>query len=214
MVDELCPVAITIPYHIDVGSGGDAGIAPGRGDSVAQKPYFRDVWALGPSNSGYPGAFPRGLITRIGRRWWGQKRLWLFSGSHKDSGGTTVDINPDMKPDYVCNCESLPFPDSSFDFVMADPPYSEEESMRLCGLPYVNIIKTPNEMIRVCEPGGHIIFFHRLVPAVFPGLKLSERTQLVAVVGVFTIAGLSNMRALTVFRKYQTLEAFQTKEKL
>lgn len=175
---------------------------------MSQKPYFRDVWALGPSNCGYPGAFPRGLITRIRRKWWGQKRLWLFSGSYKDSGGTTVDINPDTKPDYVCDCEVLPFPDSSFDFIMADPPYSKEESLRLYGLPYVNIIKTLNEMIRVCEPGGCIIFFHRLVPAVFPGLNLSKQTQLEAVVGVFTIAGLANIRALTVFRKYQNLDSF------
>lgn len=37
-----------------------------------QKKYYRDVWALGPSNNGYPGAFPRGLIPRIKRKWWGQ----------------------------------------------------------------------------------------------------------------------------------------------
>lgn len=175
---------------------------------MSQKPYYRDIWALGPSSNGYPGAFPRGFVRMVKRKWWGKKRLWLFSGSHKDSEGTTVDINPDVKPDYVCNCEELPFPDSSYDFVIADPPYSEEESLRLYGLPYVSIIKTLNEMIRVCQPNGHILFFHRLVPMIFPGLKLSEQTQLVGVVGVFTIAGMANLRALTVFRKYSKLDSF------
>ncbi len=178
---------------------------------MTQKPYYRDIWALGPPRNGYPGAFPTGFIRMVKRKWWGKKRLWLFSGSYKDRGGTTVDINPDVKPDYVCNCEELPFPDSSFDFVMADPPYSKEESLRLYGMPYVNIIKTLNEMIRVCQPNGHILFFHRLVPAIFPGLKLSEQTQIVGVVGVFTIAGLSNIRALTVFRKYPKLPNMESR---
>lgn len=42
-----------------------------------QKPYYRDVWALGPPNTGYPGAFPRGLIPKVKKKWWGNniKRL-------------------------------------------------------------------------------------------------------------------------------------------
>ncbi len=166
-----------------------------------QKPYYRDVWALGPSNNGYPGAFPRGLIPRIRRKWWGTKRLWLFSGSYHSNGDITVDIKKEVRPVTVANCEILPFKDNTFDFIMADPPYSEKESLELYNLPYVNIIKTLNEMIRVCKPGGYILFFHRLVPAIFPGLNLSKKTKMEGVVGVFTIAGLANMRALTIFRK-------------
>lgn len=169
---------------------------------MTQKPYYRDIWALGPSNCGYPGAFPRGLIKRIRRRWWGQKRLWLFSGSFKDGrAGITYDIKKELNPSVCGNCEVLPFKNNSFDFIMADPPYSEKEAMELYQLPYVNIIKTLNEMIRVCKPGGKIIFFHRLIPAIFPGLNLSKKTQLIGVVGVFTIAGMSNLRALTIFKK-------------
>ena len=82
---------------------------------MSQKPYYRDIWALGPSINGYPGAFPRGFIRMLKRKWWGQNRLWLFSGSYKDSEGTTVDINPDVKADYACNCEELPFDDNSYD---------------------------------------------------------------------------------------------------
>jgi SAM-dependent methyltransferase len=167
-----------------------------------QKPYYRDIWTLGPSSNRYPGAFPRGLIPKIKRKWWGSKRLWLFSGSYRDNrDGVTFDIKKELCPCVCGNCEVLPFKNNSFDFIMADPPYSEKESKELYQLPYVNIIKTLNEMIRICKPGGHILFLHRLVPSVFPGLNLSKKTQMVGVVGVFTIAGMSNIRALTIFKK-------------
>jgi len=174
---------------------------------VTQKPYFRDVWTLGPPNNGYPGAFPRGLIPRIKRRWWGNKRLWLFSGSFKDPQGTTVDINPEIQSDYCCDCEQLPFEDEAFDFVMLDPPYSEKEAMALYSLPYFNIVKVMNEAARVCKRGGHVILLHRLIPAGHPEENDHKKAlKLVGVVGVFTIAGYSNLRALTVWFKQNQLE--------
>lgn len=92
--------------------------------------YYRDIWCLGPSSNGYPGAFPRGFVRRVLARWNGKNRLWLFSGSYnpeKDlfANDTTVDIKPELKPDVVANCESLPFPDNSFDAESAAlPPLS------------------------------------------------------------------------------------------
>jgi SAM-dependent methyltransferase len=169
------------------------------------KKYFRDIWALGPPSGGYPGAFPRGLITRIKKRWWGKKRLWLFSGSYS-TNDITVDINNKVKPKIQANCEHLPFLDETFDFVFADPPYSKEESMKLYQLPYVNIIKTLNEMVRVCKPGGYLLFLHRIVPEVFPGMNLNKDTHLEGIVGVFTIAGMSNMRALSIRRRNNILK--------
>lgn len=178
---------------------------------MSQKPYFRDVWALGPPNTGYPGAFPRGLIPKIKRKWWGQKRLWLFSGTFHDSSGVTVDIKREVNPKTIANCEILPFKNDTFDFVFADPPYSKEESLELYQLPYVNIVKTINEMIRVCKPGGYILFLHRLIPEVFPGMKLHAHTTIEGIVGIFTIAGMSNIRALSIRRKKNTLLEFQLK---
>jgi len=80
--------------------------------------------------------------------------------------------------------------------------------MDLYNLTYVNIIKTINEMVRVCKPGGYILFLHRLVPEVFPGMNLNRDTTIEGIVGIFTIAGLSNIRALSVRRKNNTLENF------
>lgn len=174
---------------------------------MSQKPYFRDVWVLGTPTNGYPGAFPRGLINKIKSKWWGKNRLWLFSGSYKDSEGTTVDINPKVSPDYVIDCAKLPFPDDSFDFVMADPPYSEIESQELYDLPYFSMTKTLNEMARVCKPGGYCLFLHRLVPQRHPQLNREfKRLKIVGLVGVTLITGFVNMRALTVWQKQQSVD--------
>ena len=170
-----------------------------------QKPIFRDVWGLSAHNENYAGAFPSGFIKKLKRRWWGQKRLWLFSGSFKDKGGTTVDLNSAVYPDYCCDCEKLPFKDNTYDFVMLDPPYSKYEAKELYDMKYCSIVKVMNEAARVCMPGGCVILLHRLTPWCHPKENQKKLLKPVAVVGVYTIAGYTNMRALTVWRKQGTL---------
>lgn len=173
---------------------------------MSQMPYFRDVWVLGPSSNGYPGAFPRGLINKIRLKWWGQKRLWMFSGSFKDPGGTTVDIKPELKPDVVSDCERLDLPDNTFDFVMLDPPYSEAEARELYDLPYCSLPKVMNEAARVVKPGGLVLLLHRIVPMRHPSENQhKKRLKLCGLVGICTITGYTNMRALSVWRKTEQL---------
>ncbi len=180
---------------------------------------YRDVWALSPPSNGYPGAFPAGLIKNIKRQgWWGRDRLWMFSGSFHDRGGTTVDIQPEIRskagkllarPTVVADCEELPFDDESFDLVTLDPPYSELEAQELYGLPYCNIPKVVNEAARVCRPGGRVLMLHRLIPWAGPWeSKHKKRLVPEAVVGVYTIAGYTNIRCLSVWRKNESLEQF------
>jgi len=172
---------------------------------MTQKPIYRDVWGLGPG-SGYPGAFPRGLINHVKKRWWGNRRAWLFSGSFKDNDGITIDIKPELRPDCIANCEQLPFADESFDFVFLDPPYSEKEAQEKYGLRYINLLKVMNESSRVCEPGGTLILLHRMIPFYHPrSNEHYKQMELQAIVGVYTIAGWTNMRALTVWRKRENL---------
>ncbi len=170
---------------------------------------YKDMWALAPGG-GYPGAFPRGFINRLKKTgWWGNKRLWMFSGSFKDAGGTTVDIKPELGPDLVCNCENLELPDESYDFVCLDPPYSEEESSRLYGVPYVNLVKAVNEAARVCSPGGLVLLLHRIIPSYHPNDTVHfKRLKMIANVGVFKIGGYSNIFALTVWRKQEDLNGW------
>ena len=171
---------------------------------MSQRPYYRDVWACGMSNSRYPGAFPTDFIDKVRRKWWGQRRLWLFSGSFVDPNGVMIDCksNAVVKPTVQSDCTMLPFLDESFDFILADPPYSEEEADRLYGVPYFSIVALMEEMIRVCRPGGAILLLHRLIPEYWPSKKRSfDLIYLEGVVGVFTMRGISNIRALTAWRK-------------
>ena len=169
--------------------------------------YFRDVWILGPASSSCPGSFPRGLVPAIRRKWGGQRRLWVCSGGFKDSGGVMLDIRPEMRPTILADAQALPFKDDAFDFVMADPPYSETEAEQLYHLPYLSMVRLLNEMYRVCTPGGYLLLLHRLCPGHEPQLDL-QKTERVAVIGIGTLAAWSNIRALTIFRKRHELSHF------
>ncbi len=174
---------------------------------MTQRPYFRDVWCLAPGH-GYPGVFPRGLMDRVTKRWNGEKRLMLFAGSFKEKGWDTVDVKAAAGAKYTLDAENLPREwTEKYDFVFADPPYSEKEAEDLYGLPYFNVVKVVNEMARVTKGGGTMAFLHRLVPQYHPQDTIHfKRMKVVGVIGVYTMAGYTNMRALTVWRKQETLE--------
>ena len=174
---------------------------------MTQRPYYRDIWCLG-TGSGYPGAFPRGLINKVLKKWNGQKRIMLFSGNFHAPSWETLDIKESNKPTYTLNAEQLPQEwTNKYDLVFADPPYSKEEALSLYNVPYFNVHKTINEMARITKPAGHMIFLHRLIPQTFPNdTEHFKRMHIVGIVGVFTISGYSNIRALTVWRKQETLE--------
>lgn len=121
---------------------------------MTQKPYYRNIWCLG-TGTGYPGAFPKGLVPLVLKRWNGTKKLMLFSGSFHDRGWETLDIKEEVHPDYVMNAEKLPDDwTEKYDLVFADPPYSVDEAKSLYDLPYFNIVKVINEMARVVKGGG------------------------------------------------------------
>ena len=172
--------------------------------------YYRDVWILGPASSSCPGSFPKGFISALKRKWWGQRRLWVCSGGFKDSGGVMLDIRREMMPTVLADAQELPFKDASFDFVMADPPYSEAEAGDLYGLPYLRISRLLTEMIRVAEPRANIALLHRLIPSLNDGQVGApmQQLELEAVVGIGTLAAWTNIRALTIWRKRQPLETF------
>jgi SAM-dependent methyltransferase len=173
---------------------------------MAQLPIFKDVWFVGPPTNGYPGAFPEGFIKMVRSRWWGKNRLWMFSGSYQDKDAVTVDLNPEVLPSIVADCQDLPLDDERFDFVMADPPYSEQEARDLYNMDYCSMVKVLNEAARVCKPGGHVLIFHRLFPTCHGGHNQhARRLQLAGAVGVITTSGYSNIRSLSVWRKREVL---------
>lgn len=110
-----------------------------------------------------------------------------------DPEHVTFDMNPDRKPDVVGDAEKLseyfgpnahqhatspdgmlcrvcgnrlwPYcgHDTSFDLILADPPYSVEDCEHY-GTPMVSRSKVVNECFKVLAPGGHLVWLDQVFP--------------------------------------------------
>lgn len=98
--------------------------------------------------------------------------LHLCSGSMKT--GVRVDIRPETGPNIVADCRSVPLPDASFDYIMADPPYSAEYAKNLYGTEadYPKPGQILIEATRLLRPGGVVGLLHHQVPVFRKPLKL------------------------------------------
>jgi hypothetical protein len=91
--------------------------------------------------------------------------LNVFCGMNKY--GTRVDLNPEVKPDYLGDIHKLSkfLPPKIYDIILADPPYSTEESKELYGTGKLSYKTWTNECDKFLKPGGLLIVYHKLVPA-------------------------------------------------
>ncbi len=106
--------------------------------------------------------------------------LQIFCGMNKY--GYRVDINPEVKPDLLYDAHKLTDKMSStFDIVFADPPYSEEESIRLYKTGKLNYRKWTGEADKLLNPGGLLIVYHKyLMPNPAPERFTVEKRVFIA----------------------------------
>lgn len=117
------------------------------------------VWTLPrPPKSKYPGGFPlhfeQNLIQLLG---YPRDVLQPFGGMAEI--GVRVDLNPTLNPDIVADAHDLPFPDESFDCVILDPPYSDEEALELYQTPALKPGLYTKEAVRVLKEGGWLCVY-------------------------------------------------------
>jgi SAM-dependent methyltransferase len=118
------------------------------------------VWTLPrPPVSKYRGGFPRyfeqNLIQLLG---FPDKVLHPFGG--RAEIGTRVDLDPLVEPDVVADAHALPFEDASFDCVILDPPYSDEEALELYGTTKkLKPALYTKEAVRVLREGGWLCVY-------------------------------------------------------
>ena len=158
----------------------------------------RGTKCLGPQTNGYPGGFPVGFIPWIKEHnWWGVKRCYLCCGMVKDPDAVRVDVKPEVQPTLLEDAANTSLPDSSFDCVIIDPPYSEDlaDSLYQTKDQYHGINAFLKEGARICRPGGLVITLSYEVPKVPPSCNL------IAMWGVYQLFNNSKMRACTVWRK-------------
>jgi hypothetical protein len=144
---------------------------PGKGHPVLFGFSPAVVYEDHPDGGGYPIGFLDRAYATLGCTD-PTKVLHLCSGSVRI--GTTVDIRPEMKPDIVADCRAVPLPDESFDWVMADPPYSEEyaENLYGTGTDYPRPGQIVKEATRLLRPGGRLGLLHFQVPMHRPPLRM------------------------------------------
>ena len=146
-----------------------------------------------PEGGGYPLRFMEWALTEMGCAD-PDRVLHLCSGSVLT--GTTVDIRPSTDPDIVADCRNVPLPDESFDFVLAEPPYSAEYAQNLYGTGdhYPTPYQITKEASRLLRPGGKFGLLHTQVPTIRKPMKV------VSVYGVTFGCGYA-IRAWTLMTK-------------
>jgi hypothetical protein len=125
-----------------------------------------EVWVLPrPRPDAYVGGFPlhfeRKLMRLMG---WPAKVLHPFGGLCEY--GDSIDLNASTTPTWVGDAHDLHWiKDDTYDLVVLDPPYSDEEAEWLYATPALRPKQYIAEAIRVCRVGGHVALYHRVQPS-------------------------------------------------
>lgn len=133
--------------------------------------WLTGFWALGQNyrGSGFHGSYPPGYLERLRAIFPNEfcgKVLHLFSGSLDASvGGVRVDMSlgRDPPPDVFADAHELPFPNETFDLIVADGPYFPVDA-RKYGTPMINRAAVFRECARITKTGGHLIWLDARAP--------------------------------------------------
>lgn len=159
------------------------------------------IWIIGQnykSKMKYYGEYPPTFLKRVMSMFpdvEDNRILHLFSGVVKERG-IKFDINPNLKPDVCGDAHHLSkyFDKDSFDLIIADPPYSEEDAMHY-GTPMINRNKVLNECVKVLSDGGYICWLDQVLP-----MFKKEVLEMIATIGVVRSTN-HRFRVLVIWRK-------------
>lgn len=145
-----------------------------------------DVWIMGRPKVPYYGSYPGGFVERARALLGVDYRravLHVCSGRVKDypfrgvSGhDLTLDGNPELKPDFVCDVTSQPLPDAegspTYHAILTDPPYTEEDAQHYgqyredgVVLPFPNASHLMKKCLSALPIGGRVGMLHYVWPA-------------------------------------------------
>ena len=117
-------------------------------------------WVLPrPRKNKYKGGFPLHFEKKLWRELdCPEKVLHPFGGMAEI--GKRVDINPEVKPDYIGDAHKLDIKDNRYDLVILDPPYDDEQATKLYKTPKLKYQQYIKEAVRVCKSEGFIAMYH------------------------------------------------------
>lgn len=126
--------------------------------------------------SKYPGCYPLHFEKKLPSILETNDYIHFFSGMA--TTGFRIDINPDVKPDLVCDVHKVPLPDESFHGGMADPPYTEEFAQNLYGQAYPKWSVWTKELSRLVKLGGRIGIMHNYI---VPRIKDCQMEEIIVI---------------------------------
>lgn len=158
------------------------------------------TWIMGNAygvKSGYYGGYPHGYLKRV-RALFEDKTncLHVFSGCVDQSAwdGDTVDLNEDMEPTYLDDAQDLSLvPLEKYDIVLADPPYSIEDSEHYKPT-MVKRNKVMSALSRV-NSGTHIVWLDQVLP-----MYRKDQWKIIGVIGMVKSTN-HRFRVVTIFER-------------
>ena len=135
-----------------------------------------ETWVLPrPRPDAYVGSFPLHFEQRLWRVLGKpEKVLQPFGGLCEI--GDSIDLNESTAPTWVGDAHDLHWiADDTYDAVILDPPYSNEEAEELYGTPPLRYGVFVKEAVRVCKPAGSICIYHTKMTPRPPGTQLVRR---------------------------------------
>ena len=88
--------------------------------------------------------------------------LNVFCGTSKC--GDRVDLNPEVEPDYLVDAHVMSkVIKKQYDFILADPPYSDEEAEELYSTPKLHYKQWTAECDKMLKVGGLLCVYHKYV---------------------------------------------------
>ena len=140
---------------------------------------IKELWHLPrPARNHYKGGFPLHFEKRLFEMYKPSTILQPFGGGALY--GLKTDLNSQAVPDILADAHQLPFKDNSFDFVLCDPPYSNDLSGRLYSTGILKEKIWTTEAVRVTKIGGHIGLYHWVMS---PRPKGTRYDRLIVIAG-------------------------------
>lgn len=160
--------------------------------------WLYGVWMIGNdyrNKTSFRGAYPARYLDRVMSMFpQAKKILHLFSGSLPEGDYVRFDLKQECDVVGDAHWLSCYFAPSSFDLILADPPYSGEEADRY-GTPMVNRNKVVKECYKLLQSGGHLVWLDCVLP-----MYRKDDFKLVGTIGLVRSTN-HRFRVVSIFKR-------------
>ena len=159
------------------------------------------VWMIGNdyrNKTTFYGAYPARYLNRIMSMFPNTKKIMhLFSGSVPKGNYIRFDLVQEADVEGDAHSLSKYFEPESFDLILADPPYTDQDAERY-GTPMVNRNIVVKECYKVLKPTGHLVWLDCVLP-----MYSKEQFSLIGTIGLVRSTN-HRFRVVSIFRKAGT----------